>query len=396
MPNLPSYDANGYVGLSLDQILENQKESVFNASALGPEVSTGDHTVLGMHLESDAIELSYLYDILGDIVASMDPDSAEGVMQDNINRQRGAIRNDARNSTAIVSCGGVNGTTILVNSIVSIGSDGERWLTNVEVAIPPGLSVDVAVTAENTGAIEAAIGAINTIVTTTAGWNTVTNAADAEEGEAVESDADYRLRSEDTSTGTTTEEAVFTRLSEVDDIDAVVVTGNRTTVVDANGTDPGAMWIVIHPNTADQQNIAETIWGAAGAAGGIGFRGANTATVTDTNGNEQTIRWDWADAVGVWISVVGTKDSDYPAGGDDLARDAITALFSTVDVGANVNPAPIEGAVTTGVNKVPGIVTLDAFMKIGSAPVPPADAAALTIAVDEYAVLNATIGVTIT
>ena len=395
MANLPSFGPNGYVGLSLQEILENLKGSVFNASALGPEVSTGDHTVLGMHLEANAIEKSYLYDLLGDIVASMDPDSAEGVQQDNINRQRGAIRKDARNSTAIVSCGGVNGTTILVNSIVSIGADGERWLTNVEVTIPPGLSVDVAVTAENTGAIEAAIGAINTIVTTTVGWNTVTNAAEAEEGEAVESDADYRLRSEDTSTGTTTEEAVFTRLSEVDDIDAVVVTSNRTTAVDANGTDPGAMWIVIHPNTADRQNIAETIWGAAGAAGGIGFRGANTATVTDTNGNEQTIRWDWATAKDTWISVVGTKNSDYPAGGDDLVRDAITALFVAVDVGANVDPAPIEGAVTTGVNKVPGIVSLDALMKFGGAP-GGGDTSPLTIAVNKYADLNATIGVNIT
>ncbi len=394
MPNLPSFGPNGLVVLSLPEILENLKESVFNASALGPEVSTGDHTVLGMHLESNAIEKSYLYDLLEDIVASGDLDSAEGVQQDNLNRQRGAVRKVARNSTSIVSCGGVNGTTILVNSLVSIGSDGERWLTNVEIEIAGG-STDVAVTAENTGAIEAAIGAINTIVTTTAGWNTVTNAAEAIPGEAVESDADYRLRSEDTGTGTTTEEAVFTRLSEQDDIDAVVVTSNRDNVVDANGTDPGAMWIVIYPNTADTQNIAETIWGAAGAAGGIGFRGAVTATVTDTNGNEQQIRWDWATAKDTWVSVVGTKNSDYPAGGDDLVRDAVTAQFATVDVGGNVNPAPIEGAVTTGVNKVPGVISLDALMKFGGVP-GGGDTAPLTIAVNEYALLNATIGVTIT
>jgi hypothetical protein len=217
MANLPAFDADGYTGLSLTEVLENLKENVFNASALGPEVSTGDHTVLGMHLEANAIELSCLYDLLGDIVASGDIDSSEGVQQDNLNRQRGAVRNDPRNSTAIVSCGGVNGTTIAVGSLVSIGSDGERWLTNVEIEIAGG-STDVAVTAENTGAIEAAIGAINTIVTTTTGWNTVTNAADAEEGEAVESDADYRLRSEDTGTGTTTAEALFTRLSELDDV----------------------------------------------------------------------------------------------------------------------------------------------------------------------------------
>jgi uncharacterized phage protein gp47/JayE len=393
MANLPAFDANGYTGLSLDEILENLKESTYNASDLGPTVSTGTHTAYGMHLEANAIEISYLYDLLGDIVASGDIDSAEGVQQDNLNRMRGAVRNPARNSTAIVSCGGVNGTIIAAGSLVAIGGDGERWTTNVQVTIPVGLTVDVAVTAENTGAIEAAIGAINTIVTTTAGWNTVTNAAVAVLGEDVESDADYRLRSEDTGTGTTTEEAIFTRLSELDDVDAVVVTSNRTDTTDALGTLPHQMWIVLYPSTADQQTIAETIWGAAGAPAGINMRGAVTATVTDSNGVQQQIRWDWATSVDTWISVVGTKDSDYPAGGDNLVKQAIEDYFATVRVGANVNPAPIENAVTTA---VPGIVSLDAYMKIGGAPTIPTDTGPLTIAVNQYALLNGTIGITIT
>ncbi len=394
MANLPAFDANGLTVLSQPQVLENLKESIFNASALGPTVSTGDHTVLGMHLEANSIEISFLYDLLDDINASGDIDSAEGVQQDNLNRQRGAVRNEARNSTAIVSCGGVNGTNILVGSLVAIGGGGERWTTNVAITIAGG-STDVAVTAENTGAIEAAIGAIDTIVTTTTGWNTVTNAAEAEEGEAVESNADYRLRSEDTGTGTTTEEAVFTRLSEVDDIDAVVVTSNRTDTTDALGTLPHQMWIVIHPNTADPQNIAETIWGEAGAAGGINMRGAQTATVTDSNGNEQQIRWDWAASVDTWISAVGTKDANYPIDGDNLVKQAIEGYFVLVRVGGDVNPAPIEGAITTGTDGVPGITTLDVLMKIGGAP-GGGDVGPIAIAINQYALLNGTIGVTIT
>lgn len=391
MANIPKFDGAGYQGLTLDEILENLKESVYSAPTLGPTVSTGNHTILGMHLEANAIELSYLYDMLGDIVASGDPDSAEGVQLDNLNRLRGAIRNPARNSTAIVSCGGVNGTNIPAGSIVRIDSDGERWLTNAAITIAGG-STDVAVTAENTGPIEAAIGAINTIVTAITGWNTVTNAAAAILGEDVETDTDYRLRSEDTSTGSTTEEAVYTRLSEQDDIDAVSVVSNRTDTTDVYGTPAHTLWAVIYPNTADQTNIAETIWGEAGVAAGIGMRGAVTATVTDANGYSQQIAWDWATAVDVWISVVGTKDSDYPAGGDSLVEDAIEDYFATVRVGADVYPAPISAAV---VNAVPGIVTLEVRMKIGSAP-GPADLGPLTIAINEYSDLNGTIGVTIT
>jgi hypothetical protein len=94
----------------------------------------------------------------------------------------------------------------------------------------------------------------------------------------------------------------------------------------------------------------------------------------------------------VWVSVVGTKDADYPAGGDQLVEDAIVAHFATVDVGADVNPLPIEAAVA---NAVPGITVLEARMKIGGAP-GPSDTSPLTIAINEYALLNATVGVTIT
>jgi uncharacterized phage protein gp47/JayE len=389
MANIPTFDANGYQGLTLEQILENLRESVYNSGELGPEVSTGSHTILGMHLESNATEISFLYDLLGDIVASGDPDSAEGVQLDNLNRLRGAIRNPARNSTTIVTCTGTNGTPIPAGSIVAIPNGGERWLTDAPITI--GASpTDVAVTAENTGPIEAAIGSITEIVTAISGWTAVTNAAEAIPGEDVETDADYRLRSEQTGTGTTTEEAIFTRLSEQDDIDAVVVVSNRSNVTDSFGTPGHTLWAVVYPNTADQQNIAEVIWGEAGAPAGIGMRGAVTATVTDESGYEQQIKWDWATAVDVWISIVGTKDSDYPAGGDDLVKDAVGAYFATVRVGADVNPAPIEAAVTTA---VPGIVTIEARMKVGGAP-GPTDLGPIDIAINEYADLNATIGVT--
>lgn len=394
MATIPTFDANGYSGLTQPEVLENLKESVFNSGDLGPEVSTGDHTILGMHLEANSIELSFLYDLLGDIVASGDVNQAEGVQQDNLNQLRGAIRNPARFSTSVVTCTGTPFLVLPAARIVSIGADGERWLTDVQVTIGAGGTVSAAVTAENAGAVEAAIGAINTIQTAVSGWATVSNPAIAVLGEAIETDPDYRNRSENTTTGSVTEESVYTRLSEQDDIDAVVVVSNRTDAIDANGIPPYTQWIVIYPNSADQDNIAETIWGAAGSVQGIPYRGAVTATVTDINGFESQIAWDWAAGVDVWISVVGTKNINYPADGDDLVKAAITDYFSTVRVGADVEPAPIEGAVTTGLLKVPGIVSLDALMKIGGAP-GGGDVGPIAIAINQYTVLNATIGVTI-
>jgi hypothetical protein len=392
MAHVPSFDANGLVTLTLEQINENIEEYVHGASDLGPDVSMGDHTIGGMVAKGAAVEIEQVYRALDDLWAGLQADAAEGVPQDNINRLRGAVRNPARYSTATVTCSGTPATSISAGKIVAIPNGGERWLIDETVVIPGGGSIDVGVTAENTGAIEAAIGAITEIVTGVSGWTGVTNAAEATLGEAVESDADYRNRSENTTTGSVTEEAVYTRLSEQDDIDAVVVVSNRTDTIDADGIPPYTQWIVIYPNTADQQNIAETIWGEAGSVQGIPYRGAVTATVTDINGFESQIAWDWATAVDLWVSIVGTKNDLYPIDGDDLIEDAVTAYFATVRVGADADPAPIESACVVA---VPGIVTIEARLKVGGAP-GPGDTSPIVIDINEYADLNATIGVTMT
>jgi len=291
MAHIPTFDASGLTILSQPQCLENLIESVEGSGDLGPDVSTGDHTIVGMILRANSIELGELYGILQDIWNAGDPDAAEGVQLDNVNRLRGVVRNEARHSTATVTITGTPTTVVVAGSKVAIPNGGEQWETDAEVTIPGGGSIDVTVTAINTGPIEAAIGAITDIIDGVSGWASVTNAAIAVVGADVEGDTAYRVRSENGTTGSTTEEAIYTRLSEQDDIAAVVVTSNRGADTDALGTPGHTMWIVVYPSTADQQNIAEVIWGEAGAAGGIGFRGAVTKEVTDANGNTTEIAW---------------------------------------------------------------------------------------------------------
>jgi hypothetical protein len=397
----PSFDEYGLVTLTLLQLRENLRESVETSSDLGAEVSTGNDTIAGMILDAAAVNIEPLYRLLDDLWASWDVNQAEGVALDNQNQLRGVIRNPERNSTVILRLSGDAATPIPAGSIAAIPNDGARWLTDTAVVIPDlggGVGyIDVNATAEDAGPVLASANTITDIISGVTGWDTVTNPADqASIGELVESDADYRLRGEGGSTGSTTEEAIYTRLTEIDTVDAAVVTSNRGETVDANGTPGHTMWIIVHPATVDPQTIAETIWGEAGAPAGIGFRGAQTATVTDTtSGETHQIRWDWATELDLYVSVVGTKDANYPAGGDTLVKDAITDYFSVARVGQDVYPAPVEGAVTTGPLAVPGIMTLDALLKIGSPPAP-TDTDPIDVAINEFAELNTTIGVTIT
>lgn len=391
MATIPTFDSSGLRTLTLTEILENIAEYIHSASDLGAEVSLGAHTIAGMIVAGVASSIEEVYRLLDDVYASGSPDNAEGVQLDNVLRYRGAVRNPARFSTTTLRCTGSPATPIPAGSIVAIPNGGERWLTDVDVVIGGGGTVDVASTAENSGPIEGAPATWD-IVSAIGGWTAVANLTTATLGELVESDADYRLRSQAVVVGTTTDEAIFTRISELDDVDAAVVTSNRDDNVDANGTLGHRIWIVIYPSSADQLGIANAIWGEAGAAGGIGFRGSVTATVTDQNGTLTQIAWDWATALDLWVSAVGTKDNNYPAGGDDLVKEAIENYFTTVRVGADVYPAQVEAAI---VNAVPGLKTLDVLLKEGSAP-GPGDTSPLAVAINYYAVLNATVGVTIT
>jgi hypothetical protein len=70
----------------------------------------------------------------------------------------------------------------------------------------------------------------------------------------------------------------------------------------------------------------------------------------------------------------------------------VIAYFATVRVGADADPAPIESACVVA---VPGIVTIEARLKVGGAP-GPGDTSPIVIDINEYADLNATIGVTMT
>lgn len=381
----PTFDADGIRGLTLAEIYENLETRIHQHTDLGPDVSTGEHSLVGILIEAVSPEIELLYRLADDIYASGDQSQAEGVAMDAIARIRGTTRNPARSSTATVTLGGTAATPVPAGSLVAIPNGGAQWATDIDCIIGGGGTVDVDVTAVLTGPTAAALGAISDVVTAIGGWNTVTNAAAAETGALVESDTDLRLRSAEISSGTTTEEAIWSRLADLDDVEAAVVTSNRSDTTDGNGTPPHSYWIIIHPNTVDPQTIVETIWGDAGAGAGIAFRGTQTGYVMADDGELKVIAWDWASAVDVWSRVAVLTDTDYPTDGDALIEAAVIAYGETTRVGQDVYPAQIAKQI---LNAVPGIKTISVALKAGSAP-GAGDTSPLAIALNQYGAINA-------
>ncbi len=368
MPTEPTFDANGMRRLTLPEIRQNMVDAIHAAGELGPQVSTGSHTLTGMILDVVAAGLDDLYALAEDIYSAWDIDAAEGVQLDNLEGLRRIDRDEARYSTVTLTISGTASTNIPAGTKYAVPNGGPQFATDVDATIGGGGTVDVAATCTEAGPHEAAAGSITEIIDAISGVTGVTNAADATPGENVESDTDFRERGEDASTGSTTEDAVYTRLLDLDFVDAAVVISNRSDETDANGIPPHSFWIVLWPSTADsaqKKTIAETIHGVAGTSAGIGFKGAQTATVIDANGHVHTIAWDWATEVEVHCRVDVTTDDDYPTGGDDLIEDAVVEYGDTLRVSQDVYNALVAANVLTD---VPGIKTIQVYLKIGATP----------------------------
>lgn len=95
-------------------------------------------------------------------------------------------------STVTLTIVGVAGT-VISNGIAS-DSLQQQWLLPISVTIPGGGSIDVVATASQVGFITADIDTVTTIFTPTLGWQSVSNAAAATPGAAVETDFALRIR----------------------------------------------------------------------------------------------------------------------------------------------------------------------------------------------------------
>ena len=86
---------------------------------------------------------------------------------------------------------GVAGTGVPVGSRAKTEPDGDEFRTLADAVLSPaGITVEMEAVEE--GPVQAAAGTLTRIVTVIAGWETITNTADASVGIARQSDADFR------------------------------------------------------------------------------------------------------------------------------------------------------------------------------------------------------------
>jgi uncharacterized phage protein gp47/JayE len=363
----PVFDGSGLTVLRTADVRENLVDAVNGASTLFPDPQTGPDTRLGQILDCPAPQLGLVYDLVQGLWDQLDPDNAEGEALDNLCRLNGLTRQQPTYGTVTLTLTGTPATVIPAGSRARV-PDGLIFALDDAATIPGGGSVDAAATATTTGSTEAASGTIDTIVDAVAGWSGVTNAVDSTPGDDQETDAELRVRREQTvaGAGSCTDQAAKRALEELDDVTAAVVLSNRTDATDGRGIYPRTRLCVVHPNTADLQGVARAVWDHLG--GGLSTQGAAGAAVTMADGSQITVWWSYATPVRTYWIIDVTTTADYPADGDDLVKAAVVAYGDSLSVGDDVLPIKAIERIADPATGVPGVAHL--VVKLGIAPAP--------------------------
>ena len=189
-------------------------------------------------------------------------------------------------------------------------------------------------TALNTGVVLVTAEQIDTIVTPVAGLVSVLNYADGDQGRAVETDAELRIRMRRVRRGAATVDAIRSRIiDEVDGVSTCLVVENSTDVA-VGGQDPHSIHVIVQGGA--DQDVVDKIWELKG--GGIATYGGSSGTAVDGAGNSHTVYYDRPTTRygHVRIRYTAYDEETLPANADDAIADAIKTYGDTFVIGQDM------------------------------------------------------------
>lgn len=245
---------------------------------------------------------------------------------------------------------------------------------------------------QDTGPIVALAGTLKNISGSVPGVVEAENADDATIGVNTETDPEVRARADATVNiaGGGFREAIIDKLLNVVDVTAVTVFENTTSYIDSDGRPPGSVECLVSGGTDNA--VATGVFNSVSA--GIETYGTESVILTDSVGENVTIKFSRLTVTRIYSDVVVTTNTDltqgpvYPGTGDAQIQAALASL--EFDPGQDVWKTTLEAAVAS----VPGIITISLTFDIVT---PPVNTATIVITSSSYANIDSSdVGVTST
>jgi uncharacterized phage protein gp47/JayE len=343
-------DSTGYNLKTIDDILASirtRQQALFGA-AFAAQLDT---SVVGQLNGVFANEMADLWLLGQSVWRSRYPSTATGVSLDLVAQETGATRLPATSSTVTLTFSGSNGTIVPVGTVVAVDGSGAQFQTT-EAGTISGGTVDLEAEALETGAVLAPAGTLTVMVSAIAGVTSVTNALDAELGTDIETDAAFRLRRSQLlrQSGSGTVAAIRADVRAVEDVDEVYVYNNPTSSTSVDGLPPHSFEVVVRGGA--DADIRQAIFDSQPA--GIESYGTTSGTVTDEQGDSQTVKFTRPTDVDMWVDVEVVIDSaNFPTDGDDQIKQAIVDYWESSDqrIGKDV----VVNAFYGSIYAIPGV-----------------------------------------
>lgn len=252
-------------------------------SAFGGNLNPALETPQGQLASSYTANIGAVNDLFALFVSQVDPNYADGVMQDAIGRFYDQTRVPGTYTTVNVLCTGAAGTVIAVGRRAK-DTSGNIYQCTQGGTIPVGGSITLQFQNVVVGAIACPAGTLTVIYESVPGWDTVNNVADGTVGSLVEDRYafEYRRQAAVAANSTNTEAAIRGYLlSKVAGVTDAYVISNRTGSSVNYGSSTYAvaarsLYIAVVGGTS--ADIAAAIY--LKAPPGPGFVGNTTVTVT--------------------------------------------------------------------------------------------------------------------
>lgn len=292
-----------------------------------------------------------VWETLEGVYHLMSPDNVFGLNQDNLFASVNVPRLVPRKSTVVLTLTNTNTSDLLIpaGQIVKQSANNVQWFTTEEVTIPASSTITVNAESEFYGSYTASIGTIDTIVTPIAGWSAVTNLAEALQGQAYETDAEYRLRKEKvlaTSQGGILPSIKARILNEIEGVTYCDGSENNTDYTDVNGLLPHSISLtIVGGSDADIAQLLADIKG-----NGINTNGTEEYTITDSQGNTRTVRWNRPDIIDIYVTYELDVSSSYDVAFNDTIKDTLEDYSDTLSEGKDILRWQLESLIPMSMN----------------------------------------------
>lgn len=383
----------GFVQKSHAEILADIEAD--QRAAIDPALDTSAFSLIGQLNTITASKLAELWELGGELYDMLDPDKVRGAQQDALYALTNTLREPATKSKVTATVNLEPGTDIAAGDAFAsvLGNDEARFVNTEPMVNSTGSAADFPVVFEatDTGPLFAAnAGTLTVIETPLTGWNSITNALDAELGSDIESDAAFSIRRliELAAPGGCSLIGLKADLARVPGVTAANALENTTGRVDGSGMPAHSVEpIVLGGSDAD---IAAVVF--RDTAGGIQSTGSTLVVVTDADGDDHNVHFSRPTERDVYIAIeIEIDPSLYDGSLSDIAlKNAIKNASKSptnagyLDVGSNV----YAGRVICVAIEVAGVLNARVGLSFSSIATPDLGVTKLTIGPREIAALD--------